>query len=610
MWYNRPRSKVRRSSLAQWFRSAYLRVGLGKPALMTSLKLCGAYRGTSFLFIFMVLIFSCMYFSAKVPATFENLSEFVLPHVVELNGTDLKEKRLKVLENFIASLQETTRLAAGGEDESDWFTDEARAKWNRENPCRSRREMRSRYKQRKRVPYLEPNSQWQEVLREYSKLHRTCMHKIGDPVAYFTNKNSTVKCKFTILDTELAAGLGNRLVMIASAFAYSLITQRVLLIARPGILPPEVLCEPFEGSSWLHFDPVQLVTPFSRDSRMGRYWNMSGSFHSRIDIARGVGVGDEMSQLVMDYAVANGDGGYTEQLDSRFFCDTEQDYYKNVTWVYIMGCIYFAPKFYAVPSFRPVLDALFPDKMMLTNILRDVMLPSNVVWEQVESIERDYDLQRADRRLGIQVRYRSLKEQYDRMHRDVEARIWQCALENHLLPPVKTNYRRLLPHVSNLTTSVFIASLFEGLKNNLSVTYANYPTATGEHVDVVQVTHEGLQKFGVKIYQDALAEIIILSYSDYLFVTPQSTFSGVAQAYGGLVPWFIGFREDAELHPPCTRGQTVDICFQVPLSYDFQCQYDSAVDRKEISTVYPDIQKCLDADTPGLQLITKQIELP
>ncbi|XP_024392232.1 probable fucosyltransferase 8 isoform X1 [Physcomitrium patens] len=578
---------------------------------MTSSRRCGVHRGISFLFILMVLIFSCLYFSAKVPVSSENLDEFGLLPIIELNDTELRERRVKLLENFITSLQESTRLATGGEDESDWFTEEARVKWNRENPCLSRREMRLQYKQRKHVPYVEPNSQWQEVLREYSKLHRTCLHRIGDPVAYFTSQNSTVECKFTILDTELAAGLGNRLVMIASAFAYSLITQRVLLIARPGILPPQLLCEPFEGSSWLHFDPNQLVTPFNRDSRgLGSYWNKSGSFHSRIDIARGAEGGDDTSQLIMDYAVANGEGGYTEQLDSRFFCDTEQDYYKNVTWVYIMGCIYFAPKLYAVPSFRPVLDALFPDKMMLTNLLRDVMSPSDVVWEQVKSIQRDYGLQRADRRLGIQVRYRYQKEQFDRMDRVVEARIWQCAINNHLLPPVVTNSRRMLPHVSNRTTSVFVASLFDGVKNNLSDTFATYPTETGEHVEVFQFSHEGLQKFGVKIFQDALAEIITLSYSDYLFVTPQSTFSGVAQAYGGLIPWFIGFRDELETRPPCTRGQTVDTCFQVPLDYVFQCRYDSAVHRKEISTVYPDIQKCLEADTPGLQLITKQPEIP
>lgn len=564
-------------------------------------RCCHIPRATGLLFMLFLELYYLV-FTGQVQMLYRGVGVFGRPSV-KVNATELSESRESAIQGLIRLLQEATREATGGEDESAWWTPEARERWNRENPCVSRMEMRGKYKQRAGVPYEEPNPQWGEVLMEYAKLHRTCMHRVGDATKYFLSRNSTVNCKFTVVDTEEAAGLGNRLVMIASAFAYSLLTQRVLLIAR-GILLPELICEPFEGSSWRGFDSGYLVTPY----RAGNdFWTKSAQFHSRIDVAQRVGDSPATSPLTHLYAVANGEGGYTEQVDSRFYCDTEQEYYKNVPWVYIMGCLYFTPKLYTIPSFRPALDALFPARTILTNVLRDVLPPSDTVWDRVKRIEEAHNLHHADRRLGIQVRYRYKAEQFERMHAVVEDRIVQCGLTHHLLPQT-LGHQTLIPGSNQTvhTTSVFVASLFEGVKKNLSATFGRYPTATGERVEVVQLSSEGEQKYGVEIFQEALAEIVTLSFSDHLMVTPQSTFSGVAQGYGGLVSWFIEFREEGlqPSAPPCTRGQSVDVCFQVPYDYTFRCPYD-AVNNFEISRVYPDIQRCLDADTPGLQLITQ-----
>lgn len=575
-------------------------------AMAIFLKITKCMRVSVFFFMLIFALY-CILYTGQIQ-TLPRVSSLLGRPPEQRNAAEVRDNRDSALHSLIRALQEATELAAGGEEESAWYTPEVRERWKRENPCLSRTEMRQKYRQRESVPYVEPNPIWREVLQEYSRLHRTCMHRVnGDPLSYFVSRNSTVNCKFTVVDAEEAAGLGNRLMMITSAFSYSLLTQRVLLIARE-ILTPELLCEPFEGSSWRSFDPRGFVTPFRvRDG----YWNKSALFHSRIDTARGLGDSLEAARLVNDYAVADGDGIYTEQPDSRFFCDTEQEYYKNVPWVHIMGCIYFTPKLYAVPTFRLVLDALFPDRMILTNVLRDVMPPSDKVWARVKSIEQSYGLQRADRRLGIQVRYRFKAEQFERIHHVVENRILQCGIENHLLPSTtETETPKTLIPDSNRTVSVFVASLFEGVKNYLISTYGRYPTASGERVKVVQLSHEGEQKFGVEIFQEALAEIVTLSFSDALFVTPQSTFSGVAQGYGGLLPWFIEFRESefGKVRAPCTRGQTVDVCFQVPFDYTFRCPYD-AVNGYEISHLFPDIQRCLDADTPGLQLITDTLAL-
>ncbi|KAG0557458.1 hypothetical protein KC19_11G132000 [Ceratodon purpureus] len=513
---------------------------------------------------------------------------------------EVAHEKERVVRAFVAELQEATRLAAGGEDENAWYH---KARWNRENPCLSRTEMPQMYARRKFVRDLDPNPQWKAVLKEYAKLHRTCMHRIGDPTAYYLNRNTSINCKFAVIDTG-KVGLGNRLLVFASVFAYSLLTKRVVLVAQSGteVLESSWLCEPFEGSSWGHFDPARKATPFHGENQ---YWNRSGSFLNRIDEAHRLGNSSAALSLVEDYAVAN-----DQQPDSRFFCDTEQEYYKNVTWVYFNSCFNFLPKFFTVPSFRPILDVLFPDRMVLTRILRDVMRPADPAWIRVKNINRGY-LEHTNRHLGVHVRYDYRIGDYNSLHETIAARVLQCAIANNILPPVQEstsdNKSAPAPPLGRdpWDISVFVASLYEGVKSNLTETFLRHPTATGDSVQVVQFSHEGNQKFGDDVYQEALAEVLTLSLSDFLFVTPLSTFSGIAQAYGGLVPWFIDFRPNITESGPCTRAQTVDVCFQVPFDYNIKCPYDPERHDKVISDVYPEIQQCLDVDTKGLQVITE-----
>ena len=88
---------------------------------------------------------------------------------------------------------------------------------------------------------------------------------------------------------------------------------------------------------------------------------------------------------------------------TRFFCNTEQAFLTKATWLHFSGCLYFLPKLFAVPAFRPVLEALFPDPTLtLTYLLRSLMLPRNDVWEQVKQYDKDLFAD-VDRRVGIQV---------------------------------------------------------------------------------------------------------------------------------------------------------------------------------------------------------------
>ena len=75
----------------------------------------------------------------------------------------------------------------------------------------------------------------------------------------------------------------------------------------------------------------------------------------------------------------------------RFFCDTEQSFYSTVTWLSSHGCGSFVPKLFAIPSFRPALEALFPDaSLTYTQLYRSMMLPNNFVWERTKAVKAAY----------------------------------------------------------------------------------------------------------------------------------------------------------------------------------------------------------------------------
>lgn len=84
-----------------------------------------------------------------------------------------------------------------------------------------------------------------------------------------------------------------------------------------------------------------------------------------------------------------------------FYCETDQAFLAEPTWLHFSGCLYFFPKLFAVPAFRPALEAMFPDtSLTLTYLLRSLMIPRNNVWEQVKQHDEDLFVD-VDRRVGI-----------------------------------------------------------------------------------------------------------------------------------------------------------------------------------------------------------------
>lgn len=301
------------------------------------------------------------------------------------------------------------------------------------------------------------------------------------------------------------------------------------------------------------------------------------------------------------------------QPQPRFFCDTEQSQYTQVDWIGFRNNLYYTPKLFAVPSFRPLLEDLFPDRNVLTHLLRSLMLPCDSVWSRVKQVH-DAHLRHAARRVGIQMRYFHGKSDYTATHEENEEHVKQCMVENRFLPNPDRANAKSTPSLGidtplNVTT-VLVTSLYQGLFDRLTKDFVRTSLDTGDAVALVQLTHEGNQYFSVEVDRQALVEILSLSLADHLILTPLSTFGALAQGYGSLTPWYIDLRK--ETATPCVRALSREPCYQIPASTQYICPHDVNVNGMKMTDEVSYISDCHLVEDPlfkvnsaglGIQLV-------
>ncbi|CAK9864391.1 unnamed protein product [Sphagnum jensenii] len=518
------------------------------------------------------------------------------------------------VEGLIRDIRLAALRANGGEPVQP-LDEDGKKDWDEKNPCMSRQKLSLRYAARKYAKDVEANPGWDAVFREYQILHRICTRKVKNVSQYFNARDTSSGCHFMVCNAYDPSGLGNKVLITASCFLYAFLTQRILLVPSSNVLVTDVMCEPFEGSSW-KVDQHTIGLPMSPP-----LWASMQDFLAVLDSSMGAHDSAIQKEATIVYAADVTDNQYGFQPDNRFFCPAEQIFLRNVTWVNLVGNQYFVPKLFGVPIFRATLEALFPTRLVLTHLLRSLLLPGDPVWRQVEKVQA-MQPDRADRRLGVQIRYLAGQEQFDLMHVVLESRIKKCALQNGMLPHhadlAVGNGRRLQSsssksHITAQSinssavrrTTVFIASLYDSFEKSLSSDYLQNPPANGENVTVVQLSNRHDQGYN-SIEEDvqALTEIILLSLSDDVIITPKSTFGIVAHGYGALRPWFMGMEFYEGPYPPCTEGQTAEGCYHIPEKYLY-CPYNPELHDKSILEIVPYVKDCLPADwSGGIQIIT------
>ncbi|CAK9260575.1 unnamed protein product [Sphagnum jensenii] len=614
-------------------------LSMAKKVLPGRISCCAAFTLVSALGLVSFLLL-CTFVSVGDYIPRVQLGTSIYPHFLIGEDGVLEEPfpEAPILDapSLIEAIRKATTEALNGEPEVE-FSEAERKEWQEKNKCSSRVGLEPLYKRRKFVRHVERNAKWDAILQEYTKLHRTCIQKYGDDLTnIFLSKNSTPGCKFVVAGGPWWAGLGNKILPTVAVLLYAVLTQRVLLVTRASLLP-EIICEPFEGSSW-RVDPGERFTPVETHDNL---WTSPEKFEQELDsVSTGLNWAYHHKSSLFAVRVA----GWCHPV-KRFFCDREQRIYTKVPWQYFTSCLYFLPKLFAIPMFRTVLEDIFPDRMAVTHLVRSTMLPSDTVWKRVLQTNRMY-LEPADRRVGIQIRYRNGETQFNQLHTTINTKFMQCAWKNGILPDVNnpkpttlvqsrvsttvgsrsvvddvdnqainntstTNSNTAVSHeLRPAAISILVTSLFPDLHDHLTDLYNRNPPLSGEVIGVVQLTRSSVQGSGVEEDNQALAEVISLSLSDHLFVSPLSTFGGLAQAYGALTPWFLEFRDNSNLYP-CTRGHTVDPCYQDP-DFSYFCPHDRSkfnFTGRNFTDIVPYIQKCPSIDTPnGLQLVTTPLE--
>ncbi|KFK33488.1 hypothetical protein AALP_AA5G019400 [Arabis alpina] len=448
------------------------------------------------------------------------------------------------------------------------------------------------YFYRKASPY-KPSSYLLSKLRGYEKVHKRC----GPGTRQYTNAERLLKQKQTS-DSESEgckyvvwmefSGLGNRIISIASAFLYAMLTDRVLLV-EGGEQFADLFCEPFLDSTWL------LPRHFPLSNQFNGFGQHSAHCHGDM-LKRKLINGSSVSSLSHLYLHLAHD--YNEH-DKMFFCDEDQSLLKNVPWLIMRTNNFFAPSLFLIPSFEEELGMMFPEKATVFHHLgRYLFHPSNQVWGLITRYYQAY-LAKADERIGLQIR---VFDEKSGVSPQVTNQIISCVQNEELLPKLTKFVEQNKPldeEEEPKLRAVLVTSLTTGYFEILKTMYWENPSVTRDVIGIHQPSHEGHQQTEKLMHnRKAWAEMYLLSLTDKLVISAWSTFGYVAQGLGGLRAWILYKQENqTNVNPPCGRAMSPDPCFHAPPYYD--CKAKKGIDT---GNVVPHVRHCEDISW-GLKLV-------
>ncbi|XP_008239915.1 PREDICTED: galactoside 2-alpha-L-fucosyltransferase [Prunus mume] len=442
---------------------------------------------------------------------------------------------------------------------------------------------------RKELPYR-PSSYLISKLRSYEALHKRC-----GPYTESYNKTleqlksgyhtSSLDCNYVVWISF--SGLGNRILTLASAFLYAVLTNRVLLV-DPGVDMVDLFCEPFPEVSWFlpmdfplknQFDSLDQKSPHCYGKMLKKNSNFTNSD------------GSVMPSFVYLHLAHD----YDDQ-DKLFFCSQDQTFLQKIPWLIMKTDNYFVPSLFLIPSFERELNNLFPRKETAFHFLgRYLFHPTNVVWGLITRYYQAY-LEKADERIGIQIR---VFDTGTGPFQHVFDQILACAVKENLLPEINRQDFIVNPLGTPKSKAVLMTSLSTGYFEKLRDMYWEHPTVTGEVIGIYQPSHEEYQQTEKLMHnRKAWTEMYLLSLTDVLVTSSWSTFGYVAQSLGGLTPWILYKPENRTApDPPCQRAMSMEPCFHAPPFYD--CKAKTGVDTGKL---VPHVRHCEDMSW-GLKLV-------
>uniref|UniRef100_A0A0D9WN65 Fucosyltransferase n=1 Tax=Leersia perrieri TaxID=77586 RepID=A0A0D9WN65_9ORYZ len=381
-------------------------------------------------------------------------------------------------------------------------------------------------------------------------------------------------CRYLVLISY--RGLGNRILAIASAFLYAMLTDRVLLV-DPGKTMPDLFCEPFHGTSWLlpgDF-PLENFRDLGEDAPES-YGNVA------------VNRSGSVTGLRFVYAHLDHDASPANKL---VYCDDHREFLHRMQWVVLRTDSYITSGIFLNPAYKEELDLMFPRKDSVFYLLsRYLFHPTNDVWGMVTRFYDSY-LKNADERLGIQIRVFD----GDKPFQHILDQILACTSQENLLPGV-VNAGDTPPVVTTTKRSkaVLMTGLNSWYHDSIREMYWRSASTNGEVVSVHQPSHEEHQAFFRSIHDmKALAEMYLLSLTDKIVTSGWSTFGYVGSGLGGLTPYITIKPENHTVpNPPCVKAMSMEPCNHGP-PY-FECTKREINKVLDTGNLVPHVRSCED----------------
>lgn len=363
---------------------------------------------------------------------------------------------------------------------------------------------------------------------------------------------------------------------MVSAFIYAILSQRVLLIDYP--VWDLLFCDPFQG-----FSPTRIPTERPLNYSLGIHYD-------RLKDA-GCGFGNS-KEPDCENTIVHMEITHVSYLSETEFmvCPSGISRARNVPFIIMRRSNqYFAPGFFLNPALAPVLDILFPERNPFHVLSKYVFSPSDQVWKHVRHY-LDSALAPASRRIGVQIR-EFIKENYTDAF---DPNILLCIQRKAGFSPVRL--RRTKKLFGEDYFSVYVATLAQGHITKINQTLHLVRNETGKNFRVSWQVVDGREDFDSGHQQEALIDMWVLSLSDVLLTSRKSTFGYVAQALGGLVPYFINPSED-EI---CETGIGTDPCYHHAPN-GLECSVDK-LSAKELLNQSQTVKYCPDIMGTGWQL--------
>lgn len=437
------------------------------------------------------------------------------------------------------------------------------------------------------MQHIKPSSALILKLEGYMEMYSKCWngssdwpYVVGDPEHLNGEDFSRLHgCKYAMVD--LQAGLGNRLLSFVSIFLWAFLTNRVLLVSNDQL--DALLCDlPAPAASWWapdwHADPEGI--PYAPLLKLKDVMNLNASAHTANQVAR-----IEISHRYISEG-------------HLFFCEEAQaSLQAHAKTVTIFSNQYFATGLWFVPSMAEKLQLLFPNRRVFHHVAHHILNPNNHVWDQITRIYYDNYIGHGSH-LGLQIRTR-LKDDTG-----VPLVVLDCAVNiSKILPDPFQKRHRIPGQRKHDVTVIFIASLNSSYATFFHQVY-NYTPQSSSDVVVLTETKDTRENKSIEQAQRAYVEMWLLSFSNKLLISANSTFGYVAWGLGGQSVYVLnimGFNATlfySEKRPSCFKQEGLEPCYHTP-PRKLQCP--SVVNLRkgwfgdfDPLPEYPHLQRCSD----------------